>query len=290
MLAVEAAEMDDLTDMVFHLLMMEQSGFDSTIINDVIHRSVMPIRDRLNAMCVHAREETVTAPEIGCQTATNLINNTSKLLNNLDLLLPEGDATREAARDTVALQVRSCFISYINEKEDWRNALEVSEKALEIASSESVKRKMRDDVETIRSNLEYSICWFCGRDNADNYSSVIVMMHGNVERERAQVRWQKLPIAVPRCAACKSAHKQKKVVETGGNIAAWIFAIVMGIASGSFWVGVITLVILIAAAYGLSALTFPQRIKPESHKNGFRTVKEMTSEGWGIGEKPEGVS
>lgn len=290
MLAVEAAEMDDLTDMSFHLTMMQQSGFDSAIISDVVHRAVMPIRDRLNAICVHAREEIEVAPEIGCQTATNLIDNTSVLLSNLDMLLPEGDATREAAHDKVALQVRSCLISYINEKEDWRNTLELSEKALEISSSESVKNKIRDDVEAIRSNLEYSTCWFCGKASAKNESVATVMMHGNVQRDRGffetKVRYQKLPVPVPRCRSCKSAHSLRKNLGCAGPIVGLVLAVFIGIATQNGWAGFIVFGACWLLGYLISVLAFPKGVKAESYKNQFRMVRKMQSLGWKIGDSP----
>lgn len=294
MLAVEASEMNDLADMTFHLTRMQQSGFDNTIVEEVIHRAVVPIRDRLKAICTYAHEETGSVPKHAYKVATDLMNDAFPLLKNLDLLLSEGDATRESVHDEVALQVRTCLISYINETGNWSNALKLTEKALVIAASPSVRQNIQEDVNIINSNLEYATCWFCGTAPADEDSVINVMVHGNVQRNRkwsgTQVQWQKVPVPVPRCAACKSAHKQKSVLKNGGMIAAWIFAIVLGIAIGSFWVGVITLGIFIAAAYGLAALTFPKGIKPESHKNEFRTVKEMLSKGWKIGEKPEGVS
>ncbi len=294
MLAVEASEMNDPADMTFHLTMMQQSGFDNTIVEEVIHRAVVPLRDRLKAMCTQAEKETGSAPKRAYTVANDLIKNASPTLKNLDLLIPEGDATREAAHDEVALQVRSCLLSYVNETRNWSNASKLTKKGLVIAASPSVRQKFQDDIETINSNLEYATCWFCGTAPADEGSTIKVMMHGNVQRNRkwsgTQVQWQNLPVPVPRCKSCESAHKQKGSLEGWGMGTAWILAIVLGIASSNFGVGVITLVISIAAAYGLAAMTFPKGIKPESHKKEFRTVREMLSKGWKIGEKPEGVS
>lgn len=300
MLAVEAVEMNDPTDALYHLRLMQRSVFDNTIIGEAIRRAVVPIRDGLKAMCTHAHEETGNVPERDNKVATDLMNHASPLLKNLDLLLPEADATRESAHDEVALQVRSCLISYINETGNWRSVLPLAEKALVIAANPSVRQKIRDDVDTINSNLEYATCWFCGTAPADEGSTIEVMMHGNVQRKRrfleTQVAWQKLPVPVPRCRACKSAHDRRRKLGCAGPIVGLIMGLILGIVfekttKVSGWlVGFVTFAVFWVGGYVDALLTFPKGIKPESHKNEFRTVKELQSQGWKIGEKPEGIS
>ena len=293
MLAVEASEMNDPTDMDFHLAIIRQSGFDNTIAEDAKHRAVIPIRDRIKAMCLHSAAEISNAPERGNKLASSLVHDTAPLLKTLDALLAKGDSTRESVHDEVGLQMRSCLIAFGNETGDWRAVSETAKKSLSIAESPFLRQQIKDDLETISLNVEYASCWFCGGDCTDGDSSVTVMMHGNVERDRTflgtQVRWQYLPVTVPRCAKCKSAHNQSKAWKTGGIIVAFVLAIFIGIASSSFWVSVLTLGIIIAAAHGLAAMTFPKGVKPESYKKEFRTVKEMLSRGWNIGGRPSGV-
>jgi hypothetical protein len=293
MLAVEASGMNDLTDMDFHLAIIRQSGFDNTIAEEAEHRAVVPIRDRLKAMCLHSVEEIANAPESGNKVASSLVSDTAPLLRILDSLLAEGDSTRESVHDEVALQIRSCLIAFGNETEDWRAVLGLAKKSLSIAESPFLKQKIKDDLETISLNVEYASCWFCGGACTDSDYSLTVMMHGNVERERTfggtQVRWQYLPVIVPRCTRCKSAHKQSKAWRIGGTITAFFLAIFIGIASSSFWIGVMTLGLIIAAAHGLAAMTFPKEVKQEAYRNEFRTVKEMLSRGWKIGGRPSDV-
>ena len=292
-LAVEASGMNDPTDMDFHLAMIRQSGFDDAIAEEAKHRAVIPIRDRIKAMCLHSAEEISNAPERGNKLASSLVHDTAPLLKTLDALLAKGDSTRESVHDEVGLQVRSCLIAFGNETGDWRAVSETTKKSLSIAESPFLRQKINEDLQIIGANVEYSTCWFCGGDYADSESSVTVMMHGNVEREprllQTQVRWQYLPVVVPRCARCQSAHKRSKTWRIGGMITAFVLAIFVGIASGSFWVFLVVLGSIIAAAHGLAAVTFPKGVKPESYKNEFRTVKEMLSRGWNIGGRPSGV-
>lgn len=289
MLAVEASGMNDPTDMDFHLAIIRQSGFDNAVAEEAKHRAIVPIRDRIKAICLHSAEEIVNAPERGKKVASSLVSDTAQLFKTLDSLLAEGDSTRESVHDEVALQVRSCLIAFGNETEDWGAVLGVAEKSLNIAESPFLRQKIKDDLETIRTNAEYATCWFCGGACTESDSSATVMMHGNVERVLTQVRWQYLPVKVPRCTRCKSAHKQTKAWRIGGTITAFFLAIFVGIVSSSFWVGVAVLGTVIAVAHGLAAATLPKGIKPESYKNEFRTVKEMLSRGWKMGGKPSGV-
>jgi hypothetical protein len=294
MLAVKASETKHPKDMAFHLAMIRQSGFDNAIYQEAMQRAVAPIRDRLKAMCLHSAQEISNAPESGNKLASNLIKDTAPLLKSLDSLLAKGDSTRESSHDEVASQVRSCLISFVNKTGDWRAASEIAKKSLTIAESPFLRQKIKEDVETINLNVEYATCWFCGGNYADSDSSVTVMMHGNVQRERqflqTQVRWQYLPVTVPRCEKCKSAHKRSKAWRIGGTITAFVLAIFIGIASGSFWVFLAILGAMIAGAHGLAAITFPKGVKPESYEKEFRTVKEMLSKGWMIGAKPKDVS
>jgi len=289
MLAVESSGMNDPTDMEFHLAMIRQSGFDNAIAEEAKHRAIVPIRDRIKAICLHSAEETVDAPERGNKVASSLVSDTTQLFKTLDSLLTEGDSTRESVHDEVALQVRSCLIAFGNETEDWRAVFETAKKSLSIAESPFLRQKIEDDLETIRTNAEYATCWFCGGACTESDSSATVMMHGNVEHVLTQVRWQYLPVKVPRCTRCKSAHKQTKAWRIGGTITAFFLAIFIGIASSSFWVFLVVLGATIAAAHGLAAATFPKGTRPESYKNESRTVKEMISRGWKMGGRPSGV-
>jgi len=242
-LAVEAIEMNDPSDALYHLQLIRQSGFNNTIIDEAIHQATIPIRDRLRAICTHTSEETGSVPEHADIVAEELMKDASPSLQALDLLLPEGDDTRESAHDEVALQVRSCLISYCNQTQNWRNTLKLAREAFEIAASPSVRQKIQEDINATDMNLKYSTCWFCGVAPANDNSTINVMMHGNVQRDRkwsgTEVKYQRLPVPVPRCRACESAHKQRRNFGCAGPIVGLILAIIIGMAAQSFVVGIV---------------------------------------------------
>ncbi len=289
-LAVEAVEMNDPVDALYHLQLIRQSGFNNTLIDEAIHQATIPIRDRLMAICMHAGEETGSVPESDDGVAEDLIKDASPSLQALDLLLPEGDDTRESAHDEVALQVRLCMISYCSQTQNWRNTLQLAREALEIAASPSVRRNIQEDITTIDMNLKYSTCWFCGITPANDSSTINVMMHGNVQRDHkwsgTEVTYQRLPMPVPRCRACESAHKQRHNFGCAGPIVGLILAILIGMAAQSFVAGIVVFAVCWLVGYLISVLAFPRGIRAESYKKEFSTVREMQSQGWKVGDKP----
>ncbi len=293
MLAVEAADSDDHKDSAFHLEVIGNAGFDDRIAQAAIRRAIAPTLQRVRTMCVHTMEEVNESPERGNELARDLIAHAGPLLRTLDRFLTEGDSTRESIHDEVALQVRSCLIAFANHTEEWREALAIAEQSHSIAESQFVQQRISDDIETIGANAQYLSCWFCGQD-PDADCAITVMMYGNVQRDKGflqtQVRWQYLPVTVPRCTRCRSAHRGSKGWRVGGTIAAFFLAFVIGFAANSFWAGLAVLGAIIAAAHGLAAATFPSGVKPESHKNGFGLVEDMLAKGWTIGQRPSDVS
>jgi len=289
-LAVEAVEMNDPSDALYHLKLIRESGFDDTIIDEAIHRTVAPIRDRLRVICKDAGDRSGSIPENDDSVAEELMKAALPPLQTLDFLLPEGDDTRESAHDEVALQMRSCLVSYCNKTGNWRNTLQLSRGALDIAASPSMKQEIQDDIATINNNLKYSNCWFCGVAPANESSVINVWMHGNVQRNSkwsgTEVTFRKLQVPVPRCAKCESAHKQRHNYGRAGPIVGLILAALIGIAANSFLVAVIIFAFCWLAFYLISVMTFPKGIKPESYKNKFSAVREMQSHGWNIGEQP----
>ena len=293
MLAVEAAETGDQKDSALHLKMIRQSGFDSRVAQAAIQQAIAPIRDRIKAICLHSVEETNNSPERGNELACGLVTHTGPMLRTLDRFLVEGDPTRESIHDQVALQVRSCLITFVNQTGKWREASTIARQSLSIAESPFVKQRIQEDIETIDTNAEHGVCWFCGGDQAAD-CAITVMMYGNVERDQGflqtQVRWQYLPVTVPRCTRCESAHKRSKNWRAGGTVTAFLLAIFVGGAVSSFWAGLVVLGTIIAAAHGLAAGTFPKEVKPEAYKNKFRVVADMLANGWKIGQRPSDVS
>lgn len=289
LLAVKASEMNNITDMTFHLSLIRKSGFDVKIIEEALHNALTPMRDRIKALCLSANEETVNKAQKDQKTASNLIDLTSPLLTTIDKILPEGDVIRESIHDQVAIQARASVVSYSNETKDWQTALTLQNKALNVAASLTIKQKIKSEIDILANNIEYASCWFCRASPPDEHSKAVVMMHGNVLRIGTKIQWKKLPIMVPRCKQCKNAHMVQRRLRWGGAVVGIVLGIITWIISVNFLVGVGTFCGCWGLGYLISLILFPKGIKPESSKKGFRGVIDAQLKGWVIGEKPPGV-
>ena len=154
-LAVKASEISDILNMTFHLEIMKESGFEAKLIQDAIHYSLIPTRERIKTLCFYAKDMIINKPTKDQEPASNLMNLAYPLLNTIDKILPNGDSIRVYAHDEVAAQARSVITTYVNETKEWQNSLKLYSQALEIAASYSIQQKITEDIDIINKNIEY---------------------------------------------------------------------------------------------------------------------------------------
>jgi len=103
---------------------------------------------------------------------------------------------------------------------------------------------------------------------------------------------------VPRCARCKSAHKDESTFKTLGGVVGVLIGLVgfggcialIDEDSSGFLIFGICIALAFGVYYGIKAIGRPPKgIKSQERKSEFPEVKRRVSEGWGIGEKPPGV-
>ena len=90
-----------------------------------------------------------------------LLDNATPLLDGLDCLLPAGDPTRDVAHDDVAEQALICQVAFAKKTQNWKVSAELLELAAVVASSESLKKKLKENLETVKKNTENNDD-FCG--------------------------------------------------------------------------------------------------------------------------------
>jgi hypothetical protein len=150
-LALQAAKNEDVSEVNRQLNNMKTSGFNSDIIEEALTRKAEPTREQIKILCKNAERDSKEKPILVQQ----LIEQTAPFLMILDTLLPLGSAARDGAHDQVALQALSCLVVFINETQNWQVSLLQIKKVLPLASSESVKKKIRDNMEIINNNFVY---------------------------------------------------------------------------------------------------------------------------------------
>lgn len=294
MLAVQAAQKGNIDEASYHIGLMKKSGFDQPAVDEAMRRAVAPIRERIKLICMNAENETKIAPENTEELVYNLIAETSQLLTTLDILLPEGYASRESAHDEVASRILSSDIAFTNKTKNWDASLKMLEQALQIAAGASLRQRIEENIEIDKTNVQYGNCWFCNKHPADDKAVCEVKMFGDVTRtptyQGTQVKWQKVTIRVPRCKQCKSAHGRNTFLGCSGLVLGVALAWLAGTAAKNGWVGFFIFALCGAAGFIVPNVTKPAGMKPEDYGKEFPAVKKLKSQGWAYGDKPSGVS
>jgi hypothetical protein len=267
--------------------LMRNYGFGSVVFDKAISKAAAPIREQIKIICANGEKETAKDPEQGEQVARQVLAQTSPLLMTIDTLLPPKHPILEAAHDEVALCILGSAIIFGNKTENLAPLPQMLSQAMQIAASESIRQRINENLETVKTNLEYvrdyTMCWFCKKRPGDDKAVHEVKMYGDVHRVGNQVQYRTLKLPVPRCGKCKSAHKVHSVMS-------WPFMVLGGIVglAGGF----LGMAVGAGIGYGIGWILgrlFTIGFKPESFGNQFPMVKKSELEGWTVGEKPQGV-
>ena len=298
-LAVRYAEVGDMESAKRQVGIMRSWGDSSAAhnIHESLRQALEPIRRRIKSICENAESQTDEDPTHGDKATRELIDQTKPLLTIFNGLLPAGDAMRDAAHDEVAGYALRCQIPYGNKTENWKVSLELLELFLPIAAGQNIRDRIQENINTVKRNFEFGMCWFCQQNPTDDNSFLTLKMHGDVTRTRqwnsVQVNWKYLPVKVPRCERCMRAHA-KATVGRGYcvGLSAMIGVGSCGVAKTydaggtGFILFIISIVMGFAIAEVLKARQQSPDIKPESAKKDFPSVKELLRKGWEFGEKP----
>jgi hypothetical protein len=293
MLAVRAMQTNANEEARFHINLINGSGFDKAVIENALRRAVEPIRDRIEVLCTNAETETNESPENANETVIKLIEQTAKPLNTIDKLLPDGHLARESVHDKIASQILSSTISFGNKTANHKVSLNLANRALSISASASVRQRIETNIEIVTNNMIYSTCWFCGHNLSDGEAVLKVNMYGDVQSQSGwtstKYTWRRLSVIVPRCKHCKSIHGRKTLIGWLGAILGIILAIVIG-ANTNGWIGFGIFVVCLIIGLSIAPHIKPKEVFPEQYKLTFPDVTKLISQGWGVGDKPPGVS
>jgi len=299
-LAVQAAERGDTAEAKRHLGVMVAGGFDQAVVNEALRQATQPIRDRVKALCREVEPEANRDVAHSDQVVLRLVQQAQPMLAILDCLLSPGHATREGAHDEVALTGLRCQIAYGNKAENWKVSVQLLEMLLAIATSQSTRARIEENIKIVKGNLQYQedygTCWFCKRNPPVATAAAELKMHGNVKSFRVaynttRTTWQTLTLKVPRCATCKSAHSREKGFATVGALLGIVIDIIlwasMPDAGGLWFFGLLGFGFGGAAVGRLLGKT--EGIQPEKHAKAHPRISKEQKQGWRLGAKPPGV-
>ncbi len=272
--------------------LMRNSGFGNVVFDRAISKEATPIHEQVKIICANAEKDIAKDPEQGEQVARQVLAQSSPLLLTIDTLLPSKHPILEAAHDEVALCILGSAIVFGNKTENLAPLPQMLSQAMQIAASESTRQRINENLDTVKTNLEYvrdyTRCWFCKKRPGDDKAVHEVKMYGDVRHVGNQVQYRTLKLPVPRCGKCKSAHKVHGVMK-------WLFAALgglIGLGGCESDVGLFTVPLGVGVGYGIGWILgrlFTIGFKSELFGNQFPMVKKGELEGWTVGEKPPNV-
>ncbi|WP_242904402.1 hypothetical protein [Actinomadura terrae] len=277
-----------------HIVHMERSGFARLDVAEALRRAVEPDASRLRTLGEHAENTADADPARGAESAERLLDQAGPLLDVLAIALPDDSPVLRGARDDVANRALGCVIPYANKTDDWPPAVRVLERALAVAATNAVRKRVSDSLDIAKSNLMYLTCWFCKEHPADKESAYEQKLSGNVQHHMGRVAWQVLTVNVPRCATCRSGHRKRQAALYASSAGAAVVGTALGLAAFSSGVVALGVVVLIVA--GLAALVFlalgseplPESEKAKVHR--FELIRERLEGDWFFGPRPPGVN
>ncbi|TDB91481.1 hypothetical protein E1264_01425 [Actinomadura sp. KC216] len=298
-LAVRESEAGEHAKASAHIDLMRGSGFDGALVETALRDAVAPVASRLRSQSRSALERADATPESGHGEAVRLLERAEPVLAGLGAVLPGDHSLLEGLRDEVADSAMRCVILYGNETGDWHPAEGVLERAEATAVSANVRTRIAENLETVRENQVYAICWFCKENPSHDGAGFQVKMHGEVNEEitayyARRITWRKLTITVPRCAGCASAHRTRRAklwaYGLGSNVALFALGLVLT-STDAFGAGVVLMILTFAGfafAAGFAATT-PLSKDASDVLHAFPAIQEKFQAGWSFGHKPPGV-
>ena len=293
-LAVQAVERGNRAEASLHLRLIQESGFDNPVIGEALRFTVAREREQIRLLCGSAKDDTERQPERGAEIARQLISQTARPLEVIDTLLPPEHPVREAVHDDVALQILQSQVAFAKKTDDWQTSLGLLEEALATAAGVAAREQIKENIEIVKNNLRWSVCWFCGENPAEDDATLEVKMYGEVTRNLTfrgvRIQWRQVTVRVPRCNTCRSVHQREEVCLAVGGIAGFALGMggciaVEGGGSG-FVFFVVSAVLSTAIGWAIGRFSSPKGTKPETAQAEFPGVLEMKAKGWEIGERP----
>lgn len=203
-LAVNASNRNDSVEVKRHIEIMETSGFDNRVIQQVLRDATKPIVERIQSLCSPIVEKSKNSPREANKVVLTLLNEIKPLVNSLDFLMPPDSSVKERCHDEVAAILRDCIVTYGNETADWKECLRLSVEVQNIAAGKSLKDRVKEDIDFIERNVQLEE----EQKKAEEEQSLAVKSNSVYEVVVAGSR-----IAVPPICTCclKEADKEQSV-------------------------------------------------------------------------------
>jgi hypothetical protein len=298
-LAIAAAEAGNLSKAGIHLKIGRESGFAAEIIRQRVERALSNIKIQIGHLCDEAEKKSADQVEQTPDCLEKLLTDSNHHLEILNYCVGRGSSLRDTSHDNVAETIRSTLVAYGNKTENWKTCEQLLTRAAALAASESQKKRIADDLDTVKWLHLTRVCWFC-KDSAANDSSVVVVeMYGDVTRTPTQngthIEWRNLPVKVPRCQHCQNVHLWRKValVVSSGTIAGVLSWDSRDTFIPAFFVSAVGWLGMLFGAhvgwFGRCTTTqagTPILVLKEWAKRNYPLIQDLRAEEWSFGKRP----
>ena len=158
-LACAAAERGDRANAQRQLALLEAAKFEDGLAKQVLKAALQRIRERIKTNADNARSRWKKAGQRGAQFVRELAEQGGKLLDIVDILLPESDPARAAMHDIIIEAMMEGQIAYGRKTDDWNGSIKLLELALTLHPGEAVKARLFETIEVLKKNAESGGDW-----------------------------------------------------------------------------------------------------------------------------------
>lgn len=218
-LALDYAKQGRYSDARRHVTYMNETHQGLDNVEQTVSEIFEPMEKRVALMAESAVAFSRKEPESGLKAATELLESSKESLEVAKGLLDDGHCIRTQLFDSVASACFSCLIAYGNKTADWKPCINLLTKAEQLAVTEDLKKRVRENIEIAKQNHEAKVlhetCWFCKKRDANEGSAVKIKMYGEVRSDFSDLFamrklrglgykcvWKNITISVPRCSKC----------------------------------------------------------------------------------------
>jgi hypothetical protein len=296
-LAAEAFRDGD-TD--FGLTMLDHAdevGFPKNVTDAMYEQVAEPAVAEIRRECRRIVDTVSADRGTALDAIEKLLTATERPLSVVDLLFQPGHVVRDGLHDEVALATLGAAATGYGEGINPRQAAPLVERAIELAATDAVRERLRDNLDTVERDLTATMCWFCGEEAAEEDMAAEVSMYGDVNRRASyngvEVTWQRGTAKIPRCRDCAeqtSTARGKGILFVTAAVILGVLGLIVSIASPLHWWGILgTAVVVVALLQRRSSAT--AQVSRELERIGeFPVVRDKLKQGWGFGERPPGTT
>jgi hypothetical protein len=131
-----------------------QSGFDLSLATSLCRTTLTGIKQRINDTCDTTSQQIRNSKDRAPQIYRDLYAALKSDMQKLKILDPENQLATNTVWDKIAETLRAAALEANNHANLYKQAYDMLNKALEFASSSSLRRRIQDDLEVVRQSLD----------------------------------------------------------------------------------------------------------------------------------------